>query len=80
MIKKLSSLYLFAALTIPTAYALADGTDDHSHAEAVTNPGGRIYVMIGLGVVFLLMLAYIINAKMKSKAPMGNDAPPTEPQ
>ena len=78
MNKALSYLYLGGALLMPTAYALAHGGVDDGDGEevAVADPSMRKYVMIGVAVVFLLMIGYVINSKMKSKAPMGDTTPP----
>ena len=72
MKKTLPYLYLFGALVMPTTYALAHGgTDDGDGVDpAAANPGNRIYVMIGVGIVFAAMIGWFVWSKMKSKAPM----------
>lgn len=72
MKKTLPYLYLFGALVVPTTIALADGSGEHAHAEdvAVADPSSRIYVMVAVGVVFALMIGWVIWSKKKSKAPM----------
>ena len=74
MKKILPHLYLLGALLVPTAYAAASGeeSDGHSHEMvAVADPESRIYVMMGVGVVFALMVGWFVWSKIKSKAPMG---------
>ncbi len=81
MHKALPYLYLASTLLVLTALALAHGGIDDGHTDevAVADPGSRIYVMIGVGVVFLLMVGWFIWAKIKSKAPMGDTAPTPPP-
>jgi hypothetical protein len=80
MNKALPYFYLTGAMLMPTAYALAHGGEDDGHVDAVpvADPSGRIYVMIGVGVVFALMIGWFVWSKIKSKAPMG-DTTPTPP-
>ncbi len=58
-------------LTLP--WALAQMTDDghgHVHGEIATStpadPEQRLYVMIGVGVIFVLLVAWFIWSKQKS--------------
>lgn len=65
MKKAIPYLYLF----MPTAIALASGNeaDGHSHEVAdVADPSKRIYVMVGVGVVFVAMVAWFIWSKRKA--------------
>lgn len=64
----MKKLLPYAYLFIPTALALAHGGADDGHIEAVpvADPGSRIYVMIGVGVVFALMVGWFVWSKVKS--------------
>ena len=75
----ISYLYLAGALLMPSAHAIAHGGVDDGHTEevAVADPGSRIYVMIGVGVVFALMIGWFVWARIKSKAPAEDTTPPT---
>lgn len=81
--KALPYIYLVGALVIPTAMALAHGGEDDGHVEdvAVADPSKRIYVMIGVGVVFALMIGWFVWSKIKAgPAKETPDAPKEPPQ
>lgn len=61
MKKLLPYLYLF----IPTAIVLAEGTHGGGHPEEVADPSKRIYVMIGVAIVFIAMISWFIWSKRK---------------
>lgn len=74
MNKTISYLYLAGAVFMPTAYALAGGSDADGHghgAPEVADPSTRKYVIVAVAVVFGLMIGWFIWSKIKSKAPMG---------
>jgi len=62
MKKALCYLYLF----MPTTIALAHGDgDSHIDTVDVADPSKRIYVMIGVGILFVAIVAWFIWSKRK---------------
>ena len=65
----MKKLLPYAYLFIPTVYAFAQADDGHGHVHGVpevADPSSRIYVMVGVGVVFALMIAWFVWSKRKS--------------
>jgi|GEM_PF-6345802 len=64
----MKKLLPYAYLLMSTTIALAHGGADDGHVEAVpvADPNSRIYVIISVGVVCALVIAWFVWSKRKS--------------
>lgn len=68
--KKIISLVFYLVLPFMALAQVTDDGHNHVHGEIATStqadPEQRIYVMIGVGVVFAIMIGWFVWSKMKS--------------
>ncbi len=68
--KKITSVLFYFAIPIITLAQAVDDGHGHVHGEVTTttpaDPEQRVYVMIGVGIIFVLLVAWFVWSKKKS--------------